>query len=85
MFIFQVPFGAVALKVLHVDVAPAHILYALNASWVGLCQVQEELPSQAEGPVLLTQTPICDCLGFGKRVVWEASSSSPEIGKACGP
>ncbi|XP_072833828.2 polynucleotide 5'-hydroxyl-kinase NOL9 [Pogona vitticeps] len=83
---YQVPFGAVALKVLHVDVAPAHILYALNASWVGLCQVQEELPSQAEGPVLLTQTPICDCLGFGivrgvdmdKKLYYILSPVAPE-------
>ncbi|KAJ7306515.1 hypothetical protein JRQ81_009872 [Phrynocephalus forsythii] len=62
---YQVPFGAVALKILHADVAPTHILCALNASWVGLGRVPEKLPPQAEGPVVLTQTPICDCLGFG--------------------
>ncbi|XP_061458096.1 polynucleotide 5'-hydroxyl-kinase NOL9 isoform X2 [Rhineura floridana] len=62
---YQVPFNAVALRVIHADVAPAHILYSVNASWVGLCQVPDEVPCRADGPVLLTQTPICNCLGFG--------------------
>ncbi|XP_003225740.2 polynucleotide 5'-hydroxyl-kinase NOL9 [Anolis carolinensis] len=62
---YQVPFAAVALRVIHAEVAPSHVLCALNASWVGLCQMPEGVPSQVDGPVLLTQTPICDCLGFG--------------------
>uniref|UniRef100_A0A8C3NI11 Nucleolar protein 9 n=1 Tax=Geospiza parvula TaxID=87175 RepID=A0A8C3NI11_GEOPR len=62
---YQVPFNAVALRVIHTDVAPSNIMYAVNASWVGLCCIPEEVRCQSEGPVLLTQTPICDCLGFG--------------------
>nr|XP_056721091.1 polynucleotide 5'-hydroxyl-kinase NOL9 [Euleptes europaea] len=62
---YQVPFSAVSIKVIHTDVAPAHILYSVNASWVGLCQVPDKVQCKEDGPVLLTQTPICDCLGFG--------------------
>ncbi|NXI54350.1 NOL9 kinase, partial [Chloroceryle aenea] len=62
---YQVPFSAVALRVVHTDVAPTHVMYAVNASWVGLCRIPGEIRCQAEGPVLLTQTPLCDCLGFG--------------------
>ncbi|XP_062449254.1 polynucleotide 5'-hydroxyl-kinase NOL9 [Rhea pennata] len=62
---YQVPFNAVALRVIHTDVAPTNIMYAMNASWVGLCRIPDEVRSQTDGPVLLTQTPVCDCLGFG--------------------
>ncbi|XP_072210409.1 polynucleotide 5'-hydroxyl-kinase NOL9 [Excalfactoria chinensis] len=62
---YQVPFNAVALRVIHTDVAPTNIMYAVNASWVGLCRIPDEIRCQSAGPVLLTQTPICDCLGFG--------------------
>ncbi|XP_015738036.1 polynucleotide 5'-hydroxyl-kinase NOL9 [Coturnix japonica] len=62
---YQVPFNAVALRVIHTDVAPSNIMYAVNASWVGLCRIPDEIRCQSAGPVLLTQTPICDCLGFG--------------------
>uniref|UniRef100_A0A8C5S331 Polynucleotide 5'-hydroxyl-kinase NOL9 n=1 Tax=Laticauda laticaudata TaxID=8630 RepID=A0A8C5S331_LATLA len=63
---YQVPFSAVALKVTQVDVAPTHILCSLNASWVGLCHLPDRVPCKAEGPVVvLSQTPLCDCLGFG--------------------
>nr|XP_023966022.2 polynucleotide 5'-hydroxyl-kinase NOL9 isoform X2 [Chrysemys picta bellii] len=62
---YQVPFNAVALRVIHTDVAPTHILYSVNASWVGLCRILDEVRCPTDGPVLLTQTPVCDCLGFG--------------------
>ncbi|XP_032057582.1 polynucleotide 5'-hydroxyl-kinase NOL9 [Aythya fuligula] len=62
---YQVPFNAVALRVIHTDVAPTNIMYAVNASWVGLCRIPDEIRCQNDGPVLLTQTPVCDCLGFG--------------------
>uniref|UniRef100_A0A8C4XSG6 Polynucleotide 5'-hydroxyl-kinase NOL9 n=1 Tax=Falco tinnunculus TaxID=100819 RepID=A0A8C4XSG6_FALTI len=62
---YQVPFSAVALRVIHSDVAPTNIMYAVNASWVGLCRIPDEIKCESEGPVLLTQTPVCDCLGFG--------------------
>ncbi|KAM3921042.1 polynucleotide 5'-hydroxyl-kinase NOL9 [Leptodactylus fuscus] len=62
---FEVPFNAVALRVIHADVAPSHVMYSANASWVGLCHILDDISSQDSGPVLLTQTPICDCLGFG--------------------
>ncbi|XP_062363573.1 polynucleotide 5'-hydroxyl-kinase NOL9 [Cinclus cinclus] len=62
---YQVPFNAVALRVIHTDVAPSNMMYAVNASWVGLCCIPEEVQCQADGPVLLTQTPVCNCLGFG--------------------
>ncbi|NXY05057.1 NOL9 kinase, partial [Pteruthius melanotis] len=62
---YQVPFNAVALRVIHTDVAPSNIMYAVNASWVGLSCIPEEVRCQTDGPVLLTQTPVCDCLGFG--------------------
>ncbi|KAL7978578.1 hypothetical protein Chor_005560, partial [Crotalus horridus] len=62
---YQVPFSAVVLKVIHVDVEPTHILCSLNASWVGLCHLPDQIPCKAEGPVVLMQNPLCDCLGFG--------------------
>ncbi|XP_015446881.1 polynucleotide 5'-hydroxyl-kinase NOL9 isoform X2 [Pteropus alecto] len=40
---YQVPFNAVALRILHADVAPTHILYAVNASWVGLCKILDDV------------------------------------------
>uniref|UniRef100_A0A8C6R9B5 Polynucleotide 5'-hydroxyl-kinase NOL9 n=1 Tax=Nannospalax galili TaxID=1026970 RepID=A0A8C6R9B5_NANGA len=62
---YQVPFNAVALRVTHSDVAPTHILYAVNASWVGLCKIVDDMKGYKRGPILLAQTPICDCVGFG--------------------
>ncbi|XP_014442085.1 polynucleotide 5'-hydroxyl-kinase NOL9 [Tupaia chinensis] len=62
---YQVPFNAVALRITHADVAPTHILYAVNASWVGLCKILDDVKGYTNGPILLAQTPICDCLGFG--------------------
>ncbi|KAM6216890.1 polynucleotide 5'-hydroxyl-kinase NOL9 [Rhynchocyon petersi] len=62
---YQVPFNAVALRIMHSDVAPTHILYAVNASWIGLCKIQDEVKGFVNGPVLLAQTPLCDCVGFG--------------------
>ncbi|XP_061868982.1 polynucleotide 5'-hydroxyl-kinase NOL9 isoform X2 [Colius striatus] len=62
---YQVPFSAVALRVIHTDVAPTNIMYAVNAGWVGLCRIPDQVRAQGDGPVLLTQTPLCDCLGFG--------------------
>ncbi|XP_036781254.2 polynucleotide 5'-hydroxyl-kinase NOL9 isoform X2 [Manis pentadactyla] len=62
---YQVPFNAVALRITHSDVAPTHILYAVNASWVGLCKILDDVRGYANGPILLAQTPICDCVGFG--------------------
>lgn len=62
---YQVPFSAVALRVTHADVAPTHILYAVNASWVGLCRIVDDMKGYTQGPILLAQNPICDCLGFG--------------------
>ncbi|OCT72802.1 polynucleotide 5'-hydroxyl-kinase NOL9 [Xenopus laevis] len=62
---YEVPFNAVALRVAHSDVAPSHIMYSVNASWVGLCRILDDIHNENDGPVILTQTPICDCLGFG--------------------
>ncbi|XP_067826270.1 polynucleotide 5'-hydroxyl-kinase NOL9 [Heptranchias perlo] len=65
MLPYQVPFSAVALHVLHCDVTPTHILYAANASLVGLCRIPDGISSQADRPVLLPRAPICDCFGVG--------------------
>ncbi|XP_058876620.1 polynucleotide 5'-hydroxyl-kinase NOL9-like isoform X1 [Acipenser ruthenus] len=64
---YQVPMRSVALRVVHCDVAPSHVMYAVNASLVGLCSLAEGVvgASGEGGPVLLTHTPVCDCLGFG--------------------
>ncbi|XP_007940839.1 polynucleotide 5'-hydroxyl-kinase NOL9 [Orycteropus afer afer] len=62
---YQVPFNAVALRIMHADVAPTHIMYAVNASWVGLCKIQDNVRGYVNGPILLAQTPLCDCVGFG--------------------
>ncbi|XP_021563921.1 polynucleotide 5'-hydroxyl-kinase NOL9, partial [Carlito syrichta] len=62
---YQVPFNAVALRITHADVAPTHILYAMNANWVGLCKILDDVRGYTDGPILLAQTPICDCVGFG--------------------
>uniref|UniRef100_A0A8C2WWB9 Polynucleotide 5'-hydroxyl-kinase NOL9 n=1 Tax=Cyclopterus lumpus TaxID=8103 RepID=A0A8C2WWB9_CYCLU len=61
---YQVPNTAVALGVLHCEVVPAHMFYAANASLVGLCCLGEKVSSRG-GPVLLSQAPICPCVGFG--------------------
>ncbi|XP_022532818.2 polynucleotide 5'-hydroxyl-kinase NOL9 isoform X1 [Astyanax mexicanus] len=61
---YQVPHSAVALGVTHCEVAPNHILYAANASLVALCCLGEKVSGRA-GPVLLSQIPICQCVGFG--------------------
>lgn len=61
---FQVPHSAVALGVTHCEVAPKHILYAANASLVGLCCLGEKVAGRG-GAVLLSQTPVCPCVGLG--------------------
>uniref|UniRef100_A0A672HW74 Polynucleotide 5'-hydroxyl-kinase NOL9 n=1 Tax=Salarias fasciatus TaxID=181472 RepID=A0A672HW74_SALFA len=61
---YQVPHTAVALGVVHCDVVPSHMFYAANASLVGLCCLAEKVSSRG-GPVLLSQAPICPCVGFG--------------------
>uniref|UniRef100_H3BAT4 Polynucleotide 5'-hydroxyl-kinase NOL9 n=1 Tax=Latimeria chalumnae TaxID=7897 RepID=H3BAT4_LATCH len=62
---YQVPFNAVALWVIHCGVAPAQILYCMNANLVGICRIADSVGTQTAGPILLTQTPVCECLGFG--------------------
>ncbi|KAM8830247.1 polynucleotide 5'-hydroxyl-kinase NOL9 isoform 1-T1 [Synchiropus picturatus] len=61
---YQVPHTAVALGVTHCEVAPTHMFYAANASLVGLCCLGEKVTSRG-GPVVLSQAPICPCVGFG--------------------
>lgn len=61
---YQVPHSAVAVGVTHCEVAPSHMLYAANASLVGLCCLGEKVTSRG-GPVVLSQAPICPCVGFG--------------------
>ncbi|KAM6925537.1 polynucleotide 5'-hydroxyl-kinase NOL9 [Xenentodon cancila] len=61
---YQVPCTAVAFGVIHCDVVPTHMLYAANASLVGLCCVTEKVTSKG-GPLLLSQAPVCPCVGFG--------------------
>ncbi|XP_036388316.1 polynucleotide 5'-hydroxyl-kinase NOL9 isoform X1 [Megalops cyprinoides] len=61
---YQVPLSAVAVRVTHCEVAPAHVLYAANASLVGLCCLGEKVAGTG-GPVLLSHTPVCQCVGFG--------------------
>lgn len=58
------PHTAVALGVIHCEVVPSHMFYAANASLVGLCCLAEKVTSRG-GPVLLSQAPICPCVGFG--------------------
>lgn len=61
----QVPHSAVAIGVTHCEVAPNHILYAANASLVALCCLGEKVAGRG-GPVLLSQVPICQCVGLGE-------------------
>ncbi|KTF87270.1 hypothetical protein cypCar_00011938 [Cyprinus carpio] len=61
---YQVPLSAVAIGVTHCEVAPNNILYVANASIVGLCCLSEKVVGR-EGPVVLSQTPICQCVGLG--------------------
>ncbi|CAL8368189.1 unnamed protein product [Lota lota] len=61
---YQVPHTAVAIGVTHCEVAPSHVLYAANASLVGLCCLAEKVTSRG-GPVVLSQAPLCPCVGFG--------------------
>lgn len=62
---YQVPFNAVAVRIIHTDVALSHALYSVNASWVGLCSLLEDVGCESDGPIFLAQTPVCDCIGFG--------------------
>lgn len=61
---YQVPQSSVAIGVVHCEVAPNHILYTANASLVGLCCLSEKVTGRG-GPVVLSQTPICQCVGLG--------------------
>lgn len=51
----------------------------MNASWVGLGTILDDVRGYADGPVLLTQTPICDCLGFGE---WEEQAPANPLESA---
>lgn len=64
MIALQVPNTAVALGVIHCEVAPSHMFYAANASLVGLCCMAEKVTSKG-GPVILSQATLCPCVGFG--------------------
>lgn len=64
MIALQVPNTAVALGVIHCEVAPSHMFYAVNASLVGLCCLAEKVTSKG-GPVVLSQATLCPCVGFG--------------------
>ncbi|XP_061646921.1 polynucleotide 5'-hydroxyl-kinase NOL9 isoform X1 [Phyllopteryx taeniolatus] len=61
---YQVPHTDVALGVVHFDVAPSDMFYAVNAGLVGLCCLAERVTSK-RGPVLLSQAPLCPCVGLG--------------------
>nr|XP_057906891.1 polynucleotide 5'-hydroxyl-kinase NOL9 [Doryrhamphus excisus] len=61
---YQVPHTAVALGVIHFEVAPSDMLYAANAGLVGLCCMAEKVTSNG-GPVLLSRAPVCPCVGLG--------------------
>lgn len=61
---YQVPHSSVAIGVTHCEVAPNNIFYAVNASIVGLCCLSEKVVGRG-GPVVLSQTPICQCVGLG--------------------
>ncbi|XP_073679523.1 polynucleotide 5'-hydroxyl-kinase NOL9 [Garra rufa] len=61
---YQVPHSAVAIGLTHCEVAPNNIFYAANASIVGLCCLSEKVMGKG-GPVVLSQTPICQCVGLG--------------------
>ena len=61
----KVPHTAVAIGVTHCEVAPSHVLYAANASLVGLCFLPEKVTSRG-GPVVLSHAPLCPCVGFGE-------------------
>ncbi|KAI7794149.1 polynucleotide 5'-hydroxyl-kinase NOL9 [Triplophysa rosa] len=61
---YQVPHSSVAIGVVHCEVSPNHILYTVNASLVGLCCLSEKVAGTG-GPVVLSQTPICQCVGLG--------------------
>lgn len=58
-------YAAVALGVVHCEVAPGHMFYAANGSLVGLCCLAEKVNNTRGGPVMLSQAPICPCVGFG--------------------
>ncbi|XP_051915405.1 polynucleotide 5'-hydroxyl-kinase NOL9 [Hippocampus zosterae] len=61
---YQVPHTEVALGVLHFEVAPSDMFYAVNSGLVGLCCLAEKVTSKG-GPVLLSRAPICPCVGLG--------------------
>lgn len=61
---YQVPHSAVAVGVVHRDLQPSHMMYALNANLVALCCLGEKVISKG-GPVLLSKAPTCSCVGFG--------------------
>ncbi|XP_061908554.1 polynucleotide 5'-hydroxyl-kinase NOL9 [Entelurus aequoreus] len=61
---YQVAHTAVALGVLHFEVAPSDMLYAANAGVVGLCCMADKVTSNGR-PVLLSRPPVCPCVGLG--------------------
>ncbi|KAJ8047129.1 Polynucleotide 5'-hydroxyl-kinase NOL9 [Holothuria leucospilota] len=69
---YVVPWSSVAVHVCNHTISTNHILYALNASIVGLCAVDPSKMFEIEGsvpsdglPKILKETPVCDCLGLG--------------------
>jgi len=64
---YQIPWSCVAIHVLHTEVAWNQILYAINASIVGLAQTRSDQMQREDDntPFSLRESPITDCIGLG--------------------
>ncbi|OQR94587.1 hypothetical protein ACHHYP_01124 [Achlya hypogyna] len=67
---YRVPFAALAVRVAGSAAPPSHILYALNASVVGLCVAPAGIlaarpASDSAVPTVLLDNPLLPCVGHG--------------------
>ncbi|OQR81868.1 hypothetical protein THRCLA_11327 [Thraustotheca clavata] len=67
---YRVPFAAIAVRVAGSSAPPSHILYALNASVVGLCVAPSSTlaahkKQDTSIPTLLLDNPLLPCVGHG--------------------
>ncbi|XP_070558414.1 polynucleotide 5'-hydroxyl-kinase NOL9-like [Ptychodera flava] len=68
---YVLPWNSVAVHAVHCKVPERQIMYALNASIVALCVASNSQMEEAhtstnkDFPVFFSETPVCQCLGFG--------------------
>jgi hypothetical protein len=73
--LYKVEWKDLRIRIIHKEVAPSQIMYALNGTIVGLGYdqtdyeypnpQQRKLAEEQRLPLILQKTPLCHCLGYG--------------------